>query len=75
MTLISIGYPQTLTQSVVYACPAKACYVVSNAALEFSLDGTNFTAVVAATTTGTTSAFPFVRCTTGNAIVSFKPVN
>jgi hypothetical protein len=71
-TLISIGYPQTLVQSVVYALPSKLHYIHSTLAVEISPDGTTWDALTNADTVGAYSSGSFIRCTTGAPVVSIK---
>lgn len=71
---LQVGVPTTVAQNVVFAMPARACVVHSSLALEISYDGTNFVAMaVSATNSSPIVAAPFVRCTTGNAVVTAKP--
>ncbi len=70
---ISIGYPVTLAQTTIYSLPSKPVQLHSTAALEVSIDCSNFVAVTA-TTTGTTVAAAFARCTGSTAIVVCKPL-
>lgn len=73
--LIQVGVPTTLAQNVVYATPARGCYIFSQAALEVSYDGNTFvTMAVSATNSSPLVAAPFVRCTTASPIVTCKPV-
>jgi hypothetical protein len=67
-TSLLIGPTQTLTQSVVYALPARQVRMLSSAVLEVSVDNSSFTAV-AATTTGTDVTAGWAKCTTGAAVV------
>jgi len=67
-TSLLIGPTHTLTQSVVYALPARQVRMLSSAVLEVSVDNSSFTAV-AATTTGTDVTAGWTRCTTGAAVV------
>lgn len=64
---IPIGPSTTLTQNVVYALPAVSCEIITSLALQSSLDGTNFTAFTSGIVNGA-----FVRCTTGNAVVTLR---
>lgn len=68
---ISIGYTQTLTQNTVYALPSGTVFLQSSAALETSLDNSNW-ATLANSTTGVQTSATFARCTSGAAIVSVK---
>ena len=68
---ISCGVPQTILQNVIWALPAAQHTLVAQNACELSVDASTWVAV-AATTTGTPSAWAFIRCTTGNTIVSCK---
>ena len=69
--LLSVGSTHTLTQNVVYALPSVALWIHSSAALEVSLDNSNW-AALASSTTGIQVTAPFVRSTTGSAIVMIK---
>lgn len=67
-TLLSIGYPQTMVQSVTYALPARAVYVFGGGTVEISNDGSNWTAI------GTTNpvAAAFIHNTGSDALVCLK---
>jgi len=71
---IQVCVPTTITQNVGYAMPARACIIASSAALEVSVDNSTYIAMaVSATNASPLVAFPFVRCTTANAVVVVKP--
>lgn len=73
--LISIGYPQTLTQNQVYALPSRVVRVMSQVAVEHSVqEGAGFVALTGAETVGAETAGGFIRCITGNCIVHLKPL-
>lgn len=69
--MLSAGYTHTLTQNVVYALPAKVVFLRSSAALEVSVDNSTWV-LLASSTTGTQAVSPYVRCTTGTAILALK---
>ena len=73
--LIQKGVATALVQDTIYALPANAVYVRSTAAVEVSLvvETTGFT-VLANSTTGTTTAAAFVRCTSGATTILCKAV-
>ena len=72
-TLLSIGYPQTMTQNEVYALPACKVTVLAQVAVEHSVQvGAGFVALTGSETVGAPTAGGFLRCTTGNCIVSIK---
>ena len=65
------GIPQIFEQNTIYALPSRPHTLISDAALEVSLDGTNFSANTA-TTTGIVSGYAFARCTGSTATVLVK---
>jgi hypothetical protein len=70
---LTIGPVHSILQNVVYALPARNVRVLAGAAVEVSLDGTNFTALTgSALTTGVETSAAFVRCTTGNTSIILK---
>lgn len=69
---IQVGVATIITQNVVYAMPARKCFVQALAAVEVSIDNSTW-AVLAASTTGAASAAVYVRCTTGNTTIVCKP--
>jgi hypothetical protein len=72
ITHLSPGVPVTLVQNTVYALPVRKANVYSDSVLEVSNVTNSGFVAVAATTTGTTLAALYVRCTSGNAIVTVK---
>lgn len=70
---IGNGYPTTITQNVVYALPPRAGRLHAKAAVEISVNGTDFVAATGANTVGLDVAAGWVRCTTANTTVMFKP--
>lgn len=68
------GFPVTLLQNTPYAMPAKACYLVSDVALEgaFNIAGPWTTAIGNSKPEGALSVASFVRCPTGTANVVVK---
>lgn len=71
--LLSVGYTHTLTQNAVYALPSVAVWIQSSGLIQTSLDGTNWTAdITASTTSGVVTSAPFVRSTLASTIVSVK---
>lgn len=69
---IPAGVPTTIAQTTTFALPASTVWLVSSAALDFSLDGSSWVTAVAASTTGMQSAWPFCRCTSGTALISVR---
>ena len=70
--ILSKGRPHSITQNTEYALPQGTNFVLANAAVEVSLDKTNWSALTAANTTGVNTSAPFLRCPGGAAIVSIK---
>lgn len=69
---LSVGIVTTLTQNVVYATPQSVCHFTTSVALQGSMDGaTGWAALVPPDLSGWIS-IPYVRCSTGNAVVIFK---
>ena len=66
--VLTIGPTHTLTQSIVYAMPARQVRVLSSAVLLVSVDNSTFTDL-AATTTGTDVTAGWTKCTTAAAVV------
>jgi len=66
--LLSLGPPTTLIQNVVYALPAQLCQINASIACEVSSNQSTWTALA---NDATTSA-GFIRCPTGNAVVTVK---
>lgn len=71
--LISVGVPTTITQNIVYALPTKQVLVNSSLAVQVSLDGTTWTNLTGAETSGAVTGQTFIRCTVGNALVNCTP--
>lgn len=70
---LDIGYPQPLTQNVIYAMPAKRTTVHSSGALDVANDVAFTTNGTIAANTPTVCAAAFVRCTAiTNAIITIK---
>lgn len=73
MTTLSAGVVYTLTQNQVYALPPRKVMLLSDTALEQNVvNSTTGWTALASSTTGVESAAAFVRCTSGNAVVSVK---
>lgn len=70
--ILSAGLIHTLVQNVVYALPSCLVHITSNAALEYSQDETNFTALTGANVLGVYCSAAFIRCPGGAAIVTLK---
>ena len=70
--LLSLGMPATIAQNVVHALPARACFIMSSVAIEWSNDGTTWAALTGANTTGVTTGATFIRCPTASAVVTCK---
>lgn len=64
-TLILIGPVITLLQNIIYALPARSCFILAGAVIQVSLDGTTFANLVGSNVGIQTSAI-FVRCATGD---------
>lgn len=77
MQLLSIGYPQTLTQNVIYALPGKRCLLFCDTA-GAALEQSN-TAAMTADVNMTLAdgqhevAGGFIRSTAADALVVLKP--
>ena len=73
-TLLTIGPPHTITQNVVYALPARRCLLMSSTSGIEQANDVAFTTPVALTLTSGQAevAGGFIRCTTGNPIISLK---
>lgn len=70
---VSCGVPQSILQNVVWALPASRHFLTTQVACEVSLDNSTYIAApAAATNAGVDSSWAFIRCTTGNTIVSCK---
>lgn len=71
---ISAGPPFAMVQNVVYATPTKACFVHSKAVVEVSDEvAGSFVALTGVNTTGVANASAFVKSTTANNVITFKP--
>jgi len=76
ISTLSAGVVYTLTQNQVYALPPKKVAILSDSALEQNLtNSTTGWTVLTSATTGVETSAPFVRCTTGAAVVSVKYLN
>ena len=77
MQLLSIGYPQTLTQNVIYALPARRCLLfvdTAGAALEQSNTAAMTADVNITLVDGQKEvAGGFIRSTAADCIVTLKP--
>lgn len=78
MQLLSISYPQTLTQNVIYALPAKRCLLFSDgvgAAFDVATEETMAVHVGPLTLVDGMHDISgaFIRCTSGNVRVTLKP--
>lgn len=69
-TAIPIGPATTITQNIAYALPSKKVRVTSSLAVQTSMDGSTWTALTGAETTGAETGAVFLRCAVGNAIVT-----
>lgn len=65
------GIPQIFVQNTIYALPSRPHTLISDAVLEVSLDGTNFSSNTNSTT-GMVSGYAFARCTASTATVLCK---
>lgn len=66
---IPLGPATSITQNVVYALPSRACIIASDAAVDVSQSiGGPFTAYTA----GLVTAGSFVRCISGNTVITCK---
>jgi hypothetical protein len=70
--LISIGPPTAMLQNVTYALPARLVHITSSVAIDVSSNGTAWSALTGANTTGVLTSGSFIRCTTGSASVTCK---
>jgi hypothetical protein len=69
---LELGPPLAITQNVVYSLPGQTVRVQAGAAIEHSIDGTNWAALTGANTVGVECASAFIRCTGGNTTVMVK---
>lgn len=63
---------ESISQNVVYALPARAIVIFSEAQLEISNHTNSGWQAIAGTTTGVTVSGGYVRCTTGDTVISCK---
>jgi hypothetical protein len=70
--LIECGVVFAAAQNGEYALPSTLVFLHSTAAVETSIDGTNWTALTGGSTTGVVTADPFVRCTGGACSIIVK---
>lgn len=68
---IQIGVATDILQNVVYALPARKCFVQGNAALEVAVKP-DFVVPIAVTTAGLSTSAAFVRCTVSAATIIAK---
>ncbi len=64
---LTIGPVHAVAQTTAYALPARAVLMQSTHAVETSINGTDYVAQTAATTSGILTAAVFVRCTASTA--------
>lgn len=67
-----IGVPYAFLQNTVFALPARQVNITSTRAIQVSVDNSNWTADIAATTTGTQVTGVFARCTGGTGTLVCK---
>jgi len=72
MQSIPIGPATVILQNVQYALPAKLVYLTASVPVEGSNNGTSWTAMTGADTTGVNAGSLFVRCPSANALVVCK---
>lgn len=70
--LLSLGVPLAVVQNEVIALPAKVVRIQSSVAIESSADGTVWSALTGANTTGIETGAAFVRCPTAAAVIVAK---
>lgn len=75
--MLSLGYPVTMIQNQVYACPVSRCLMFCNvAAATFEQSSTVSMAVAVPLTPDANEqievAGGFIRCTSGNVVVTLK---
>jgi len=78
MQLLSIGYPQTLTQNTIYALPARRTLLFSDgagAAFDIATEETMVVHIGPLTLVDGMHDLSgaFIRCTSGNVRVTLKP--
>lgn len=71
--LIEVGIVTSIAQNTIFALPARKCFIMAQAAVEISLDGSTFVTATGSNTTGVATVAPFVRCTTGATIIVADP--
>lgn len=71
METLSAGRQYTVVEDVAYALPPTLNYIQASAAVETSIDNSNW-AVLTGGTTGAVTAAAFIRCTGSTAIISVK---
>jgi len=70
---VEIGVPITIAQTTAYALPTRLCSILATTAVQFSADGSTWTADVTASTTGVSCAgAAFVRCTTASSTITCR---
>lgn len=70
---IQPGVPTTIAQTTAVALPPRLCSIIATVAIQFSADGTTWTADIAASTTGVSCAgAAFARCTTGSSVITCR---
>jgi hypothetical protein len=69
---LSAGRSYAITQNVVYALPPKIVRIHSLAAVEISVDGVAWDALVGADTVGAEAASTYLRCPGGDTTVSVR---
>lgn len=70
---LQLGLPTAILQNIVYALPARACFVQCTAAVEVSnIIDSGFSTLTNANTIGAETAATWIRCTTGNATITVK---
>lgn len=77
MTMISIGYPQTLIAGTIYALPAQACQLLGHGATTWDLSNDPAMGVVinvATTTINQATSAGFIRANTTNGNLSISPI-
>lgn len=76
--LLSLGYPQLMTQNIIYALPARRCILFTDTAAPTIQQSTDvaFTANAVLTLASGQAevAGGFIRCTTSNITVNLKAV-
>lgn len=70
--LILLGPATSIVQNRVYSLPARLCYITALVAVEVSIDGSTWAALIDAETTGAVTGALFLRCTSGDTTVVAK---